>query len=123
MEVEGEGVTATSAAGEEAYQHFLTAVYGILDGQLDASRFESECADLMGTSAFTLYTFDKLAQSAAKQLVAMVHELLSQKLVMHWQYMQARINLAGKTRTAAECEWEGAAVRSSSCEIQAHNND
>ena len=55
---------------EAAYQHFLTSVYSVLEGQIDASKFEQDCSDLMGTSAYKLYTFDKLAQSTAKQLLS-----------------------------------------------------
>jgi hypothetical protein len=59
-----------SARADAGYQNFLTALFGVLDGSIDTSRYESDCAELMGTSAYLLYTMDKLAQNAAKQLVA-----------------------------------------------------
>jgi histone deacetylase complex regulatory component SIN3 len=66
MDVDG----PSDDTSESAYQHFLTSVYNVLDGHIDGSKFEQDCSDLMGTSAYKLYTFDKLAQSSAKQLLS-----------------------------------------------------
>jgi hypothetical protein len=79
------------------YQLFLTSVYGAIDGSMDTSRYEDECRELMGT----------LCVSAAKQLQMMVKETttpgLTQKLIQHWMYAQAKVAYAvHKANTAAE---------------------
>ena len=49
-------------AGSTQYAHFLTALHAFIDGSLDSSRYEDECRDLMGTSAYLLFTMDKLGK-------------------------------------------------------------
>lgn len=59
----------------------------------------------MGTSAYLLFTVDKLAVGAAKQLQGAVHEGATGKLVQHWLYAQARIAL-GVHKAATPVEGE-----------------
>lgn len=51
---------------EEAYRTFLQAVYTSIRGNYDSARFEEKCRDILGVEAYLLFTFPKLANSAAK---------------------------------------------------------
>ena len=69
---------------------FFRAALGALDGSLDAAAYETECADLMGTGAYMLFTLERLVQSAAKQLVHVAHEPAAQRCVAAWQGAHAQ---------------------------------
>jgi len=80
----GSNGSSSSQPAEIAYRNFLTAVYGVLDGALDSSRFESECGDLMGSNAYQLYTIDKIASATAKSLVSLSSEPTAVRLIAAW---------------------------------------
>jgi len=88
----------------EAYTHFLTNIYHVLDGSLDINRFEDDCRELMGTNAYFFFTIDKVITSAAKQLILMVHEQATKRVISLWETTQARIARATKTKTGKEAE-------------------
>lgn len=98
---------STSAALTEAttaYTHFLTNIYHVLDGSLDINSFEDDCRELMGTNAYFFFTIDKVITSAAKQLITMVHEHTTKRVISLWETTQARIARATKTKTGTEAE-------------------
>jgi histone deacetylase complex regulatory component SIN3 len=97
----------SSEGSESQYRHFVTALYGVLDQRLDSGRFEDECRELMGTSAYLLFTLDKVIQAAAKQLSVMAHDSTSIKLKNLWEAAVAKSSLAAqasKTHASAEAE-------------------
>lgn len=51
----------------------------------------------MGTAAYLLFTLDRLAASAAKQLLSLAHDPTSLRLRGLWEYAQARVALARRT--------------------------
>jgi histone deacetylase complex regulatory component SIN3 len=97
----------SSEGGESHYRHFVTALYGVLDQRLDSGRFEDECRELMGTSAYLLFTLDKVILAAAKQLSIMAHDSTSIKLKNLWETAVAKSTLAAqasRSNTAAEAD-------------------
>lgn len=101
----------SSEGSESQYRHFVTALYGVLDQRLDSGRFEDECRELMGTSAYLLFTLDKVIQAAAKQLSIMAHDSTSIKLKNLWETAVAKSSLAAQaSRSHATAEAEVATV-------------
>jgi hypothetical protein len=100
-----EATSAAQGSAEETahntYQHFLTALYGLINGSMDPSKYEDECRELMGTGAYLLFTMDRLITHAVKQLSSMVHDPSMSKLRSLWEYTQAKIKLAQGTQRGA----------------------
>lgn len=101
---EGEGASGMSA--EETYQHFLTALYAAIDGSSDGGKYEDECRTLMGTGSYVLFTMDRLAALAGKQLVAMTTDQTAVKLRGLYEYNAARVALAEASLPPAEAARE-----------------
>jgi hypothetical protein len=90
---------------DSAYQHFLTALYGAIDGSIEVSKFEDECRDLMGTGAYLTFTMDRLVSGAVKQLAQLATEQVSLRLRSLWEHTQAKVLLArGLGKTPAEAD-------------------
>ena len=49
----------------------------------------------MGTGAYLLFTLDRLASSAAKQLLSLAHDPTSLRLRGLWEYTQVRSTKGG----------------------------
>lgn len=116
----GAGISVQAVQAEETYQAFLTALYGAIDGSMDPSKYEDDCRDLMGTSAYLLFTLDRLCVSAAKQLQGVVKESttpgLTQKLIQHWMYAQAKVAYAvHKAASTAEGKYTGTCMPALYC--------
>jgi len=84
----GNGGTKGDSA-EELYQHFLTALYGVLSGSLDQGKFEDECRNLMGTASYMLFTMERLVNNTVKQFQAVVNDLQVTKMRALWVYQQS----------------------------------
>ena len=97
-----------NSSPEELYEHFLTALYGAIDGSCDGGKFEDECRVLMGTGSYVLFTCERLAQLAAKQLVSMTTDPLALKLRGLFEYHLGRLALAEATLAPAAATAENA---------------
>lgn len=84
--------TGKAVSADRLYQHFLTALYGIIDGSLDNSKFEDECRLLMGTGSYLLFTMDKLVSSCVKQLVAAINDSTVMKARALYEYQIERLS-------------------------------
>jgi paired amphipathic helix protein Sin3a len=62
------------------YESLLALIEKLFDGEIDNSLFEEQVRFWFGTSAFPIYTIDKVVHSIAKQLVHIVTDHRSIKL-------------------------------------------
>ncbi|GFZ00105.1 SIN3-like 4 [Actinidia rufa] len=51
----------------DLYARFLTALYNLLDGSSDNTKFEDDCRAIIGTQSYVLFTLDKLIYKLVKQ--------------------------------------------------------
>ncbi len=58
----------------DRYSDLLHYVYRFIHGKIDSSEFEDKARSMFATSAYLIYTIDKLAQSAVKQMAAIVSD-------------------------------------------------
>jgi hypothetical protein len=47
---------------------FLNALYNLLDGSSDNTKFEDDCRAIIGTQSYVLFTLDKLIYKVVKQV-------------------------------------------------------
>lgn len=74
----------------DAYSCLLSQVMAVVDGTIDASKFEDNCRQLLGNKSFFLYTIDKILQQALKCLQAMANDEIITKLVGIFLYHRSR---------------------------------
>jgi len=103
-----EEAKASSSSASELYEHFLTALYGAIDASCDGGKYEDECRVLMGTGSYVLFTCERLAQLAAKQLVSMTTDPLALKLRGLFEYHLGRLALAEATLAPEQAAVENA---------------
>jgi hypothetical protein len=48
---------------------FLNALYNLLDGSSDNTKFEDDCRAIIGTQSYVLFTLDKLIYKVVKQVI------------------------------------------------------
>ncbi|KAJ3692453.1 hypothetical protein LUZ60_012803 [Juncus effusus] len=72
------------------YAKFLSALYGLLDGTADNTKFEDDCRAIIGTQSYVLFTLDKLIYKVVKQLQAMVSDEMDNKLLQLHSYEKSR---------------------------------
>jgi paired amphipathic helix protein Sin3a len=46
---------------------FMSALYNLLDGSSDNTKFEDDCRSIIGTQSYVLFTLDKLIYKVVKQ--------------------------------------------------------
>jgi hypothetical protein len=74
----------------DAYSCLLSQIMAVVDGTIDASKFEDSCRQLLGNKSFFLYTIDKILQQALKCLQAMANDEIITKLVGIFLYHRSR---------------------------------
>lgn len=47
---------------------FMNALYNLLDGSSDNTKFEDDCRAIIGTQSYLLFTLDKLIYKLVKQV-------------------------------------------------------
>ncbi|KAI9093851.1 hypothetical protein DFS34DRAFT_630591 [Phlyctochytrium arcticum] len=58
----------------DRYQELLVAIGAFIQNDMDAFDFEDKCRAMYGTSAYLIFTVDKLCQAVVKQLHSMVSD-------------------------------------------------
>lgn len=46
----------------------MSALYSLLDGSADNSKFEDDCREILGNQSYVLFTLDKLIYKLVKQV-------------------------------------------------------
>ena len=63
------------------YHDLLRAIHGLFHVKLESQEFEDKCRSLFGTSAYLMFTVDKLIQAIIKQIQAIQSDPRSLDLV------------------------------------------
>ncbi|GFY88375.1 SIN3-like 3 [Actinidia rufa] len=58
---------SSDASPTDLYARFMTALYNLLDGSSDNTKFEDDCRAIIGTQSYVLFTLDKLIYKLVKQ--------------------------------------------------------
>lgn len=60
----------------------MGALYNLLDGSADNTKFEDDCRSLIGTQSYVLFTLDKLIYKIVKQVLSVVSTFKSSPLFL-----------------------------------------
>ncbi|CAJ1940000.1 unnamed protein product [Sphenostylis stenocarpa] len=74
----------------DQYGRFLNALYNLLDGSSDSTKFEDDCRAIIGTQSYVLFTLDKLIYKLVKQLQAVAADEMDNKLLQLYAYEKSR---------------------------------
>ncbi|XWS34893.1 hypothetical protein CRYUN_Cryun21dG0076100 [Craigia yunnanensis] len=74
----------------DLYARFMSALYNLLDGSSDNTKFEDDCRAIIGTQSYVLFTLDKLIYKLVKQLQAVASDEMDNKLLQLYAYEKSR---------------------------------
>ncbi|KAG2317114.1 hypothetical protein Bca4012_068007 [Brassica carinata] len=74
----------------DSYARFMDALYNLLDGSSDNTKFEDECRAIIGAQSYVLFTLDKLVQKFVKHLHAVAADDTDTKLLQLYTYENYR---------------------------------
>jgi histone deacetylase complex regulatory component SIN3 len=73
---------------------FMSALYNLLDGSSDNTKFEDDCRAIIGTQSYVLFTLDKLMTDSLStlwcQLQAIATDEMDNKLLQLYLYEKSR---------------------------------
>ncbi|KAL1222790.1 Paired amphipathic helix protein Sin3-like 6 [Cardamine amara subsp. amara] len=72
---------AADTTTSDSYPRFMDALYNLLDGSSDNTKFEDECRAIFGAQSYVLFTLDKLVQKFVKHLHAVAADETDTKLL------------------------------------------
>jgi len=86
-----DAAAAAAAAGAHTpHGAFMHLLFRLLSGNVEASRYEDDCRQLLGANAYVLFTLDKLIYKLIKQLQALSGEETVKRLLALQAYEAAR---------------------------------
>ncbi|XP_021604424.1 paired amphipathic helix protein Sin3-like 4 isoform X3 [Manihot esculenta] len=74
----------------DQYARFMSALYNLLDGSSDNTKFEDDCRAIIGTQSYVLFTLDKLIYKLVKQLQTVATDEMDNKLLQLYAYEKSR---------------------------------
>ncbi|XP_048318177.1 paired amphipathic helix protein Sin3-like 4 isoform X1 [Ziziphus jujuba] len=74
----------------DLYARFMSALYNLLDGSSDNTKFEDDCRAIIGTQSYVLFTLDKLIYKLVKQLQTVAADEMDNKLLQLYTYEKSR---------------------------------
>ncbi|XP_022151191.1 paired amphipathic helix protein Sin3-like 4 isoform X1 [Momordica charantia] len=74
----------------DLYARFMNALYSLLDGSSDNTKFEDDCRATIGTQSYVLFTLDKLIYKLVKQLQTVATDEMDNKLLQLYAYEKSR---------------------------------
>ncbi|KAK4771759.1 hypothetical protein SAY86_013534 [Trapa natans] len=74
----------------DPYNRFMKALYNLLHGTIDNSKFEDECRAIIGNQSYILFTLDKLIYKLVKQLQLVATDEMDSKLLQLYEYEKGR---------------------------------
>jgi len=77
-------------SADEIYRYYLERLSWLIDGTLDAVKYEDICREVLGIDSFTLFTMDRLLQVLVKQILSIFLEETSSELLNLHHYEAAR---------------------------------
>ncbi|KAM7269592.1 hypothetical protein ACFE04_025089 [Oxalis oulophora] len=82
--------TSNDKSPNDLYARFINALYSLLDGSSDNTKFEDDCRSIIGTQSYVLFTLDKLIYRLVKQLQTIAAEETDNKLLQLYAYEKSR---------------------------------
>ncbi|KAK2994387.1 hypothetical protein RJ640_029502, partial [Escallonia rubra] len=81
---------SSDATPTDLYARFMNALYSLLDGSSDNTKFEDDCRAIIGTQSYVLFTLDKLIYKLVKQLQTLASDEMDNKLLQLYAYEKSR---------------------------------
>ncbi|XP_038713582.1 paired amphipathic helix protein Sin3-like 4 isoform X4 [Tripterygium wilfordii] len=81
---------SNDSSPNDLYGRFMSALYNLLDGSSDNTKFEDDCRAIIGTQSYVLFTLDKLIYKLVKQLQAVAADEMDNKLLQLYAYENSR---------------------------------
>ncbi|XP_010683342.2 paired amphipathic helix protein Sin3-like 3 isoform X2 [Beta vulgaris subsp. vulgaris] len=78
------------AVPSDLYSRFMNALYSLVDGTSDNTKFEDDCRAIVGTQSYLLFTLDKLIYKLVKQLQILATDEVDSKLLQLFAYESSR---------------------------------
>ena len=72
------------------YPIFLTQLMGLIDGTIDSNRYEENCRNILGNSAYHLYTMDKVVHQSLKCLQAIANDDTAAQLITLFTFYRSQ---------------------------------
>ncbi|EYU34691.1 hypothetical protein MIMGU_mgv1a0002561mg, partial [Erythranthe guttata] len=80
----------TKDESSDTYSRFISALFSLLDGSSDNTKYEDDCRSLIGNQSYMLFTLDKLIYKLVKQLQAITGDEVDCKLLQLYEYESSR---------------------------------
>ncbi|XP_051141397.1 paired amphipathic helix protein Sin3-like 2 isoform X2 [Andrographis paniculata] len=77
-------------ASSDPFARFMSALFSLLYGSSDNTKFEDDCRSLIGNQSYVLFTLDKLIYKLSRQLQAVSSDEMDCKLIQLYEYEQSR---------------------------------
>ncbi|CAI0379576.1 unnamed protein product [Linum tenue] len=81
---------SNDTSSTDLYARFMSALYNLLDGSSDNTKFEDDCRAIIGTQSYVLFTLDKLIYKLVKQLQTVATDEMDNKLLQLYAYEESR---------------------------------
>ncbi|XP_040873808.1 paired amphipathic helix protein Sin3-like 4 [Glycine max] len=81
---------SSDTSSTDQYDRFMNALYSLLDGSSDNTKFEDDCRAIIGIQSYVLFTLDKLIYKLVKQLQAVAADEMDNKLLQLYAYEKSR---------------------------------
>ncbi|KAE8713530.1 DEAD/DEAH box helicase, putative isoform 1 [Hibiscus syriacus] len=81
---------SSTSSPTDLYGRFMSALYKLLDGSSDHTKFEDDCRVILGPQSYVLFTMDKLIYKLVKQLQVVASEEMDDKLLQLYAYEKLR---------------------------------
>ncbi|XP_077237908.1 paired amphipathic helix protein Sin3-like 3 [Tasmannia lanceolata] len=82
--------TLKDTTSPDPYARFMSALYNLLDGSADNTKFEDDCRAIIGAKSYVLFTLDKLIYKLVKQLQSVMSDEMANKLLQLYAYEKSR---------------------------------
>ncbi|CAH8370516.1 unnamed protein product [Eruca vesicaria subsp. sativa] len=82
--------TKDTTTSPDPYARFMSALFSLLNGSAESSKFEDECRAIIGNQSYVLFTLEKLIYKLVKHLQAVVADDTDNKLLQLYEYEKTR---------------------------------
>ncbi|KAJ4974388.1 hypothetical protein NE237_007562 [Protea cynaroides] len=82
--------TSKDTSPPDHFTRFMSALYSLLDGSADNTKFEDDCRAIIGTQSYVLFTLDKLIYKLVKQLQTVATDEMDNKLLQLYAYEKSK---------------------------------
>ncbi|KAK8486117.1 hypothetical protein V6N13_121348 [Hibiscus sabdariffa] len=86
----GKWMPSSDSRPTDLYGRFMSALYKLLDGSSDHTKFEDDCRAIIGAQSYVLFTMDKLIYKLVRQLQVVASEEMCNKLLQLYAYEKLR---------------------------------